>query len=64
VRISKEAILEMLYEQGDDDVTARADRDLPEEVDTDRDAAALAKLGLDPEDLLQRVVGEEAPEPS
>jgi hypothetical protein len=62
VQISKEAILEMLQEQGHDDVALRAERELSEEVDTGRDAAVLAKLGLDPKDLLQRVVDEGAPE--
>ncbi len=62
MRISKEVLLEMLHEHGEDDLAARADREFLEEVNTDRDAAALAKLGLDPMDLLQRVADEGIPE--
>lgn len=57
MQIPKDRILEMLRTDGDETTAGQADRDLPDEVDTERDHEALSKLGLDPKDLLQKIDG-------
>jgi hypothetical protein len=57
MQIPKDKILEMLRGQGDDDKAAQADRELPDQVDTDRDKGMLDKLGIDPQDLLGKLGG-------
>jgi hypothetical protein len=52
MEIPKEKILELLRQRGDQDKADQADRELPDQVDTDRDAGLLSKLGIDPQDLL------------
>ena len=52
MEIPKEQILELLRQRGDADKADQADRELPDQVDTDRDAGLLSKLGIDPQDLL------------
>jgi hypothetical protein len=52
VEIPKDKILELLRQRGDNDRAAEADRELPDQVDTDRDAGLLSKFGVDPKDLL------------
>ena len=52
MEIPKEKILELLRERGDGDKADQANRELPDQVDTDRDAGLLSKLGIDPQDLL------------
>ena len=53
MQIPKDKILELLRERGDHDKAGEAERELPDEVDTDRDAGLLQRFGLDPEQLLQ-----------
>jgi hypothetical protein len=57
MQIPKDKILEMLRGQGDDDKAAQADRELPDQVDTDRDKGMLDKLGINPQDLLGKLGG-------
>jgi hypothetical protein len=52
VEIPKDKILELLRERGDHDKASEADQELPEQVDTERDAGLLSRLGIDPQDLL------------
>jgi hypothetical protein len=52
MEIPKEAILHFLQERGQPEKAAQADRDLPEQVDTDRDAGLLSRLGIDAEELV------------
>jgi hypothetical protein len=61
MQVNKDRILEMLREQGDHDTAARADRELPDEVDIERDEGRLEGLGLDPKELLQKISGEGIP---
>lgn len=61
MQVNKDRILEMLREQGDHDTAARADRELPDEVDVERDAGLLEGLGLDPKEVLQKISGEGIP---
>jgi hypothetical protein len=51
MKVDKELILQLLRSQDQDDLAARADAELPEEVDLEEDAPVLQRLGIDPEDL-------------
>jgi hypothetical protein len=53
MEIPKEAILNLLRERGQETEANEADRELPDTVDTDRDAGLLSRFGLDPQELLQ-----------
>jgi hypothetical protein len=57
MEIPKDKILDLLREQGKDDQVGQADQELPDQVDTDRDAGLLSKFGIDPKDLLGRLGG-------
>ena len=57
MQIPKDQILELLRGRGDDDKAAQADKELPDQVDTDRDKGMLDKLGIDPQDLLGKLGG-------
>lgn len=53
MNLGKESLTNLLMEEGEEDLAVRvAFSDLPERLDTDRDAAALAELGLDRDELL------------
>ncbi|WP_217924532.1 hypothetical protein [Miltoncostaea oceani] len=52
MKIPKDQIIELLQGRGDGDRAELARGELPDEVDTDRDAGLLAKFGVDPKDLL------------
>ena len=57
MEIPKEQILELLRSQGDHDKAQQADQELPDQVDTDRDAGLLSKFGIDPMDLVKKLGG-------
>ena len=57
MNIDKSQILELLRSRGDQDQADRAERELPDEVDTDRDAGLLDRLGLNVDDLLGKLGG-------
>jgi hypothetical protein len=57
VNIDKNQILELLRSQGDDSKARQADQELPNQVDTDRDAGLLSKFGIDPMDLVKKLGG-------
>ncbi len=50
MKIDKTQLLEMLRAQGDDQADSKA-AGLPDEIDTERDAEALAGIGLDQDTL-------------
>jgi hypothetical protein len=52
MQIPKDKILELLRSRGDNDKASQAEGELPDQVDTERDAGLLDKLGIDPKDLL------------
>ena len=52
MEIPKKRIVELLRERGDEDTADQADRQLPDEVDTNRDADELSRLGIELQDLL------------
>jgi hypothetical protein len=51
MQIPKEQILELLRSRGENDKAAQADGELPDQVDTEKHAGILQKLGIDPGDL-------------
>jgi hypothetical protein len=57
MEIPKEKILELLRERGDHDKAERADGELPDRVDPERDKGILDQLGINPQDLLGRLPG-------
>jgi hypothetical protein len=61
MQIPKEQILDLLRRQGKDDQVGEADQQLPDQVDTDRDAGLLQKFGIDPGDVLSKLGGSKIP---
>ena len=57
MEIPKEQILDLLRQQGDHDKAGQAEQELPDKVDTERDSGLLAKLGIDPQELLGKLGG-------
>ncbi|MGI9051410.1 MAG: hypothetical protein ACR2HQ_01955 [Ilumatobacteraceae bacterium] len=57
MNIDKSQILDLLRQRGDDKQVEQADRELPDEVDTDRDGGLLDKFGLNIGDLLKQFGG-------
>ena len=57
MNFDKSQILELLRSQGDDDKATQAERELPDQVDTDRDGNLLSKLGLDVGDIITKLTG-------
>jgi hypothetical protein len=57
VQFDKSQILDLLRSQGQDDKASQAEGELPDKVDTDRDAGLLDKLGLDPAKLIAMLTG-------
>jgi hypothetical protein len=57
VEISRDQIIDMIRQQGDSDKAAQAERELPDQVDTDRDSGLLTKFGIDPQDLISKLGG-------
>jgi hypothetical protein len=52
MEIPKEKIIDMLRQKGADDKVAQAQQELPDQVDPEKHKDLLAKLGVDPSDLL------------
>ena len=61
MQIPKQQILDLLREQGKGDQAGQADQELPDQVDTDKDAGLLEKFGLSPADLLGKLGGGKIP---
>jgi hypothetical protein len=57
MEIPKDKILDLLRERGDHAKAERADRELPDRVDPERDKGLLDQLGIDPQDLLGKLPG-------
>jgi hypothetical protein len=57
MELDKETILNFLRERGETEKADRAQGELPEKVDTDRDAGLLERLGIDPQALLGKLGG-------
>jgi hypothetical protein len=57
VKLAKQELLKLLRTQGDNDTADKAERELPDEIDTDRDGDALDALGLDRTQLMSKLAG-------
>jgi hypothetical protein len=57
VQLDKNMILDLLRERGQGDQASQAEQQLPDQVDTDRDAGLLQQFGLDPQELIQKFMG-------
>jgi hypothetical protein len=57
MEIPKDKVLELIKQHGDGGKAGEAEQELPDQVDTDRDAGLLQKFGLDPQDLLGKLGG-------
>jgi hypothetical protein len=57
VEFSKDQVLEFMREQGSSDQVSQAEQQLPDQVDTERDAGLLSRFGIDPQDLLTKFGG-------
>ncbi len=51
MQIPKDKIIEMIKSRGDNDQADRAQSELPDNVDTEKDSGLLAKFGVDPKEL-------------
>ena len=57
MQIDKDTVLSMIRERGDEEQASRAERELPDQVDTDRDAGMLEQFGVSPGELMSRFSG-------
>jgi hypothetical protein len=57
MEIPKDKILDMIKEHGKGDQVDQADKELPDQVDPERDSGLLEKFGLKPGDLLSKLGG-------
>ena len=55
MKLDKQELVRLLRTQGDNDTADEAERELPDEVDTDRDGDALDSLGLDRTQLMAKL---------
>ena len=61
MQIDRESVLNMLREQGKTDQAQQAEQELPDSVDTERDAGLLERFGINPQDVLSRFGGGNIP---
>ena len=57
MKLDKQELLTLLRTQGDNDTADKAESDLPDEIDTDRDGDALDALGLDRTQRMAKLAG-------
>jgi hypothetical protein len=57
MEIPKEKIIELLRGRGEQERAAQAERELPDQVDTQRHAGLLSKFGIDVQDLAGKLPG-------
>jgi hypothetical protein len=60
MNIDKDTILNLLRGNGQDQKADQAGQELPDQVDTDKDAGLLAKFGVNPADLIAKFTGGQA----
>ena len=57
MQIDKAQILEFITSQGNHDQASAAEKELPNQVDTDRDSGLLEKFGVSVPELISKVAG-------
>ena len=60
MNIDKDTFLNLLRGNGQDQKADQAGQELPDQVDTDKDAGLLAKFGVNPADLIAKFTGGQA----
>ena len=55
MRIDKTEIIDLILSRGDDDTAERANRELPQQVDTVEEVDLLERYGINPQDLVDRM---------
>ena len=61
MQFDKETIVNLLRERGDTEQASRAQQELPDQVDTERDAGVFERFGIDPSELMTKVGGRDIP---
>jgi hypothetical protein len=57
VELDRQELVRILRTEGDNDTADRVEAELPDRLDTDRDADALAAVGLDRTQLMAKLAG-------
>ncbi len=57
MQFDKSQILDLLKGMGKHDEAGRAESELPEKVDTDKDGDLLSKFGIEPQDIIAKLTG-------
>jgi hypothetical protein len=57
MQIDKDTVVNMIRERGDDAKAGQAERELPDQVDTDQHADLLERFGVNPQDLIGKMTG-------
>ena len=57
MHIDRAKLVQLLHTEGDNEQADKVAAQLPEKIDTDRDADALAALGLDRTQLMAKLAG-------
>jgi hypothetical protein len=57
VHIERAKLVQLLHTEGDNELAEKVEAQLPEQIDTDRDADALAAVGLDRTQLMAKLAG-------
>lgn len=57
MEIPKDRIVELLRDRGQDEKADQADRELPDQVDTEQHSDVLSKFGVDPGELASKLPG-------
>jgi hypothetical protein len=58
MNIPRELVVEQIRSRGDAEATTRAEQELPEKVDPDRDADLLRRFDVDPAGLVETFSGQ------
>lgn len=57
MQIDKDQILDLLRQRGDGQQAQEAERELPQQVDPERDRGLLERFGIDPQELISKFLG-------
>jgi hypothetical protein len=57
VHIDRAKLVQLLHTEGDNAQAEKVEAQLPEQIDTERDADALTAVGLDPTQLMAKLAG-------
>ena len=60
MQLDRSAIVDLLKKQGAPDQASAAEAELPDKVDTEQHAGLLQKLGLNPQELIEKLVSGKA----